>query len=107
MILKRLNFLLQSRRLWGLAGTAVGLYFLVFVVLGRLDVSWLMPPTNQIAQAIIDVWPRLPFFAVQRVSVDGGKGTEIYYTVPTHQLTQKEMMQMGLTNTTTHPAVPK
>ena len=99
--------ILKSRRLWGLSGTALVLYFLVFVVFGNLDVSWLMPPTDKIAQAIIEVWPRLPFFAVQTESVNGGKDREIYYTVPTRQFTPQELARMGATNAVAHPSPPK
>ena len=99
--------LLRSRRLWGLTGTALVLYFVVFVVFGRVDVSWLMPPTTQIARAILDVWPRMPFFAVQKESVTGSNGREIYYTVPTRQFTPQELKRMGVTNGVAHPAEPR
>ena len=105
--MKPLYSLLKSTRLWGLTGTALVLYFLLFVVFGKLDVSWIMPPTDKIAQAIIDVWPHLPFFAVHQESVGGGKGREIYYTVPTRQFSPQELARMGTTNGTAHPAAPK
>jgi len=105
--LKPLYSILKSPRLWGLTGTALALYFLVFVVLGKLDVSWIMPPTDKIANALLEVWPRLPFFAVQTESINGGNGREIYYTVPTRQLTPQEIARMGATNGAVHPAVPK
>ena len=95
----------RSRRLWGLTGTAVVLYFLAFGVLGKIDVSWFMPNTNDIARAIITIWPRLPFFEVQKQQVKGGQ--EVYFTVPTRQFSQKELALMGVTNATTHPAPPK
>ena len=82
-------------------------YFVVFVVFGRVDVSWLMPPTTQIARAILDVWPRMPFFAVQKESVTGSNGREIYYTVPTRQFTPQELKRMGVTNGVAHPAEPR
>jgi len=99
--------LLKSTRLWGLTGTALVLYFLVFVVLGKLDMSWIMPDTNQIARTLIEVWPRMPFFAVQKVSINGGQGQEIDYTVPTRQFTPQEIARMGATNRAAHPAAPK
>ena len=105
--MKPLYSILKSPRLWGLAGTALALYFLVFVVLGKLDMSWIMPSTDQIARTIISVWPRMPFFVVQKESINGGKGREIYYTVPTRQFTKQEMTRMGATNGTAHPAAPK
>jgi len=105
--LKPLYSILKSPRLWGLTGTALVLYFLVFVVLGRINVSWIMPDTNQIARTMIEVWPRMPFFTVQMESINGGKGREIYYTVPTRQLTPQELARMGATNAAPHPAPPK
>jgi len=93
--------------LWGLTGTALVLYFLVFVVFGKLDMSWIMPDTNQIARTFMSVWPRMPFFAAQKEPVNGGKGQEIYYTVPTRQFTPQELARMGATNATAHPAAPK
>ena len=86
--------------------TAVVLYFLVFVVFGKADMSWIMPDTNQIARSIISIWPRMPFFAVQKGPAPDGKGEEIYYTVPTRQLTAQELARMGLTNNIGRPAPP-
>jgi hypothetical protein len=103
--LNTLLSILKSTRLWGLMGTAVVLYFLIFVVFGKLDMSWLMPPTNQIAEAIIDVWPKMPFF-VQKQTLENGQ-VEIRYTVPTHQLTRAEMERLGITNAASHPAAPQ
>jgi hypothetical protein len=101
----------KSTRLWGLVGTGVALYFLVFVVLGRLDMSWIMPDTNQIARTLIEIWPRMPFFAVQKDTVKDAQGKDygqvIYYTVPTRQLTPQELARMGITNGVAHPAAPK
>jgi len=105
--LKPLSSLLRSTRLWGLAGTALVLYFLVFVVLGKLDVSGIMPDTNAIARTFIVVWPRMPFFAVQKGPANDGKGREIYYTVPSRQLTRQELARMSATNGMAHPAEPK
>jgi hypothetical protein len=105
--LKPLYSILKSPRLRGLTGTAFVLYFLVFVVFGKLDVSWIMPDTNQIARTLIDVWPQMPFFAVQKESVNGGKGQEIYYTVPTRQFTPQELARMGATNATAPLVAPK
>jgi len=105
--LKPFFSLLKSPRLWGLTGTALVLYFLVFVVFGKLDVSWFMPNTDEIARSIISVWPRMPFFTVETEPVNGGKGREIYYTVPTRQLTPQELVRMGVTNSAAHPAAPK
>jgi hypothetical protein len=103
-----LTSLLKSRRLWGLSGTAVVLYFLVVVAFGKVDVSWFMPDTNEIARTIISIWPRMPFFTAQKQPADDGKGQEVYYTVPTRQLSPQELTRMGVvTNATVHPAAPK
>jgi hypothetical protein len=83
------------------------MYFLVFVVLGKLDVSGIMPDTTRMARTLIEVWPRMPFFAVHKESINGGKGREIDYTVPTRQFTQQEIARMGATNAAAHPAAPK
>ena len=93
--------------MWGLTGTAIVLYFLVFVVFGKLDMSWFMPNTDEIARTFISLWPRMPFFQVQKDAVDGSTNEVIYYTVPTRQLTPLELKQMGVTNALAHPAVPK
>jgi hypothetical protein len=94
-----------------LAGTAVVLYFLIVVVLGRLDMSWLMPDTNQIARTLIEVWPHMPFFEASKGpenDVNGkNAGQVIYYTVPTRQLTPQELAKMGMTNAAAHPMPPK
>jgi hypothetical protein len=105
--LKRLTSILKSPRLWGLTATGIVLYFLVFVLFGKTDMSWIMPDTNQLARTMIDVWPRMPFFAVQKEASSDGDGTVVYYTVPTRQLSAKEIALMGMTNAAVHPAVPK
>ncbi len=105
--MSRVASLLKSRRLWGLTGTAVVLYFLVFVVFGKLDMSWIMPDTNQIARTIISVWPHMPFFDVQKGTNPDGKSQEVYYTVPTRQFSQQELAKMGVSTNATQPVAPK
>jgi hypothetical protein len=104
--LKPLYSILKSTRLWGLTGTALVLYFLLFVVLGNIDVSGIYP-AQKIANAILEVWPRLPFFAVQKETINGGNAQEVDYTVPTRQLTPLEIARMEGTNGVAHPAAPK
>jgi hypothetical protein len=99
--------MLRSRRLWGLGGTALVLYFLVFVIFGKLDMSWIMPDTNEIARTFISVWPQMPFFSMQKEPAPGGQGQVIYYTVPTRQISRQEMARMGMTNNAVNPAAPK
>ncbi len=95
---------LKSTRLWGLLGTGVALYVLVFIVFGRVDMSWIMPDTNQIAHTIIKVWPKMPFF-VQTEQTP--QGEVVYYTVSTHQFSRAELKQMGVTNAAPQPAQPR
>ena len=103
--LNRVASFFKSRRLWGIAGTAVGLYFLVFVVLGKLNMSWIMPDTNQLARSVMVAWQDLPFFTTKKETSDDGQ--YIYYTVPTKQFTAKDMARMGVTNAVAKPAAPK
>ncbi len=102
--MQNVRALFQSRRFWGLTGTALVLALLLKIFAG-LDVSWIMPPTNQIAQAIIDVWPQMPFFVNKEPTASGGE--VIYYTVPTRQMTPQELARMGVTNRLEHPAAPR
>jgi hypothetical protein len=101
-----LSSLFRSRRLWGLAGTALTLGAL-FLMLKELDVSGVMPDTQRIAQTIIEVWPHMPFFEVQKGPNPNGDGTYTYYTVPTRQFSQEELKQLGVTNVVAQPAKPK
>jgi len=111
--LKPPRSILKSTRLWGLTGTALVLYFVVFVLCGKLDMSWIMPNTRDIALTFMQVWPQMPFFAVQKENVTDAQGQVqgevIYYTVPTRQFTPQELARMGVgtTNATIHPAAPK
>ena len=99
-----LSRLLKSTRLWGLLGTGVVLYVIFFVVLGRLDMSWAVPDTDKMARTFIKVWPQMPFF-VQKEQTP--QGEVVYYTVSTHQFTQAELRQMGVTNAVAQPAKAK
>ena len=70
--------------------------------------SWIMPNTDEIARTFISLWPRMPFFQVQKEKVfDGGTDEVIYYTVPTRQLTPQELARMGVTNAVARPAATK
>ena len=92
-------------RLMGISGLFLIAYIVVIGVFGNTDISWLLP--QQFAASLQEAWPRMPFFAVEKKSVDDGKEQEIYYTVPTRQLTQLDLMRMGVTNSLAHPAAPK
>ena len=104
--MKYLSFL-KSTRFWGLIGTAVVLYLLTFVVFGKLNMSWIMPDTNQLARTVMIAWQDLPFFATKQESSDDGKDRYIYYTVPTKQFTPAQLAQMGMTNAVAKPVAPK
>ena len=107
-LLQRLVSILKSTRFWGLIGTGVVLWFLAFVVLGNLDMSWIMPDTNRIARNLIRDWPQMPFFNVEREPASNTDGGEyVTYTVPTKIFTRQELEQMGVTNATAHPSPPK
>jgi hypothetical protein len=99
-----LKSILKSTRLWGLVGTGVVLYVVVFVVFGKVDMSWIMPDTKQIARTIIDVWPKMPFFVRTEKTPEGDV---TYYTVSTRQFSQAELKQAGVTNATARPAPPR
>jgi hypothetical protein len=105
--LNKIASIFRSTRTWGLIGTAAVLYFLVFVLFGKTDVSSIMPDTRQMARNLLDVWPHMPFFEVQKQPVASGNGTYIYYTVPTRQFTPQELQRMGSTNVVAQPAKPK
>ena len=94
----------KSVRFWGLLGTAIGLYVFFFIILGKIDMTWAMPDTNRIARNIIKVWPQMPFF-VQTEQTPQGEVT--LYTVSTHQFTQAELRQMGVTNAAPQSAKPR
>ena len=94
----------KSVRFWGLLGTAIGLYVFFFIILGKIDMSWAMPDTDRIAHNIIKVWPQMPFFVSTEQTP---QGQVTLYTVSTHQFTQAELRQMGVTNAAPQPAKPR
>ncbi len=104
--MKTLSRILKSHHCWGLLGTGAAMYLLL-VLVGKIDVGWMMPDTQRLAREIIKVWPQMPFFAVAKEPAKDGQGEVIYYTVPTRQFTPQELAQMGVTNATAHPAQPR
>jgi hypothetical protein len=82
----------RSRRFWGFTGTALVLYLIVFVGLAHVTVPRSLS-TERMAEAILNAWPRLPFFSVQHKTNADGQ-TETFYTVPTRQFTPAEIAQM-------------
>jgi hypothetical protein len=91
-------------RIMGITGLFLLGYILVIGVFGNVDISGLLPV--KLATSLREAWPQMPFFAVDKES-EPGKGQEIYYTVPTRQLTPQELARMGKTNSATHPAAPR
>ncbi len=78
----------RAPRLLGLAATGLAAWLLVFVVLGRTDVSGLLPKAPRAFY-----WPSLPRFLVWNQRAPDGR-EETVYTVPSHQLTAREMTCM-------------
>jgi len=76
-------------RVMGITTGFLLLYIVVIGVFGRVDISGLLP--IKLAAGIEAAWPRMPFFSVEKEAVEGGKGEEIYYTVPSRQLTPQEV----------------
>ena len=82
-------------RLMGITGLFLLGYIVVIGIFGNVDISPLLP--TQLASSIQTHWPDLPFFAVQKQRLDDGNGQEIYYTVPTRQLTPQEIAKLKAT----------
>ena len=76
----------------GITGIFLVGYIVVIGIFGNVDISGLLP--IKLATSIQNAWPRMPFFTVEQQPIDGGKGREIYYTVPTRQFTPQELARM-------------
>lgn len=100
----RLPAFLKSPRLWGITGLSLALYILVVGVFGNVDISGLLP--IKLATSIQTYWPDLPFFTMEKHSIDNGKSEEVFYTVPTRQLTAREIAQLEAAGKKTKPASP-
>ena len=79
-------------RAMGITGLFLLLYIVVIGIFGRVDISGLLPV--KFAATLQEAWPKMPFFSVEKEAVNGGKGEEIYYTVPTRQLTPQEITRL-------------
>ena len=88
----RIPGILKSYRLWGITGLSLVMYILVVGVFGNMDISGFLP--IKLATSIQAHWPDLPFFTVKKEISSDGKSQEIYYTVPTRQLTAREIAQL-------------
>lgn len=76
-------------RFMGITGLFLIGYIVLVGIFGNTDISPYLP--MQLATSIETHWPELPFFAVQKRPMDDGKGEEVYFTVPTRQLTPQEI----------------
>jgi hypothetical protein len=84
--------LFRWQRVLGLTLTGFVLYFVIFVIFGKTDVGWMLPPVVRHIQ-----WPDLPrFFVSTQKNADGQD--ETIYTVPSRQLTPQELAQLTATN---------
>jgi hypothetical protein len=88
----RFSFSYNWYRVMGITGLFLLLYIVVIGVFGRVDISGLLPV--KFAASLQEAWPKMPFFSVEKEAVDGGKGEEIYYTVPSRQLTPQEVARL-------------
>jgi hypothetical protein len=88
---RRFRALFRWQRLIGLGVTGLIFYGVVFGLLGRTHVGWTRSPS-----ASHFSWPALPHFTVWKKPAPGG-GEETIYTVPSRQLTTREMAQLGAT----------
>jgi len=79
-------------RFMGITGICLMIYIIVFGAFGDVDVSGFLP--INLATSIQEAWPQMPFFSVQERAASGGRGREIYYTVPTRQITPQELARM-------------
>lgn len=82
--MKRETVHLLLHRAWRIGAITAASYLLIFVLLGKADVSWMLPWEKSPMR-----WPDLPFFSMNRhPGADGSD--EIRYTVPTRQITPRE-----------------
>lgn len=80
-------------RIVGIAALSMIAYVLLVRVFGDMDVSWIFPHDKP-GTTLRMHWPDLPFFTVTQETAPDGKNQETYYTVPTRQLTAKELAQL-------------
>jgi hypothetical protein len=92
-------------RFMGITGLFLIGYIVVIGIFGNTDITPLLP--TDYARSIQTHWPNLPFFKVQKQSLDDGQEQEIYYTVPTRQLTPKEIAALKATGPEPQPATVK
>lgn len=89
----------QWHRVLGISALSLAAYFLIFVVFGKTEVGWRMS-----SSAVRFQWPNLPAFTVEKSSSPQGEDHETIYTVPSRQLTPRELAQIEAANRTAKPA---
>ena len=89
-----MRFVLPYRwyRIMGITGLSLVLYIVAIGIFGNVDVSGWLP--MKLATSIQEAWPRMPFFSAEKRPVNAGQGQEVYYAVPTRQLTAQEIARM-------------
>jgi hypothetical protein len=79
-------------RIMGITTLFLLLYIVVIGIFGRVDITGLLP--IKLAASIQQAWPEMPFFSTAKTVSDDGKEKEVYYTVPTRQLTPQEVAKL-------------
>jgi hypothetical protein len=89
----------QWHRILGISALSLAAYFLIFVVFGKTEIGWRTSTSAPHFQ-----WPNLPAFTVEKSSSPQGEDQETIYTVPSRQLTPKELAQIDATHQAEKPA---
>jgi hypothetical protein len=97
--------LFKWHRVVGITALSLVAYILVVRVFGDMDVSWIFPHDKP-GTTLRMHWPDLPFFTVMKETAPDGKGEETYYTVPTRQLTTREIAQLEAEKKEAKPTAP-
>jgi hypothetical protein len=82
-------------RFMGITGICLLGYIVVIGIFGNTDISRFLP--IDMAKSIQTHWPDLPFFTVQQQPIDDGQEKEVYFTVPTRELTKQEIAKLKAT----------
>ncbi len=92
-------------RFMGIVGLFLIGYIVVIGIFGNVDISGYLP--TKLAASIQEAWPQLPFFDVNKEPVSGTGQEEIFYTVPTRQLTPQELARMQKPKVASKPEAAK
>jgi hypothetical protein len=86
-------------RILGISALSLAAYFVIFVVFGKTEVGWRTSTGAPRFQ-----WPNLPAFTVEKSSSLQSEDQETIYTVPSRQLTPRELAQIDASHRTEKPA---